>query len=52
MIKVAPSILACDFNNLEKEIKSIGTFKANINLHIEIQAKILIEVEKSEDKKA
>ena len=24
MIKVAPSILACDFNNLEKEIKLIN----------------------------
>ena len=38
--------------DLEKEIKSIGTFKATINLHSEIQAKILIEVEKSEDKKS
>ena len=46
-IEIKPSQI-----DLEKEIKSIGTFKANINLHIEIQAKILIEVEKSEDKKA
>ena len=38
--------------DLEKEIKSTGVFKTTINLHSEIQAKILIEVEKSEDKKA
>ena len=38
--------------DLEKEIDSIGTFKATINLHSEIQANILIEVEKSEDKKS
>ena len=38
--------------DLEKEIKSIGTFKTTINLHSEIQAKILIEVEKSEEKKS
>ena len=37
--------------DLEKEIKSIGTFKTTVNLHSEIQAKILIEVEKSEEKK-
>ena len=36
--------------DLEKEIKSIGTFKTTINLHSEIQANILIEVEKSEEK--
>ena len=38
--------------DLEKEIKSVGTFKINVNLHPEIQANILIEVEKAEDKKA
>ena len=38
--------------NLEKEIQSIGTFKATVNLHSEIQANILIEVEKSEEKKS
>ena len=38
--------------NLEKEIKSIGTYKSTINLHSEIQANILIEVEKSEGKKS
>ena len=38
--------------DLEKEIKSTGVFKTTINLHSEIQAKILIEVEKSEGKKS
>ena len=38
--------------DLEKEIKSVGTFKTTINLHSEIQANILIEVEKSEEKKS
>ena len=38
--------------DLEKEIKSIGTYKTTINLHSEIQANILIEVEKSEEKKS
>ena len=38
--------------DLEKEIKSIGIFKATVNLHSEIQANILIEVEKSEEKKS
>ena len=38
--------------DLEKEIKSIGTFKTTINLHPEIQANILIEVEKSGEKKS
>ena len=37
--------------DLEKEIKSIGTYKTTINLHSEIQANILIEVEKLEEKK-
>ena len=38
--------------DIEKEIKSIGTYKTTINLHSEIQAHILIEVEKSEEKKS
>ena len=38
--------------DLEKEIKSVGIFRATINLHSEIQANILIEVEKSEEKKS
>ena len=38
--------------DIENEIKSIGTFKTTINLHSEIQAHILIEVEKSEEKKS
>ena len=38
--------------DLEKEIKSIGTFKTTVNLHSEIQANILIEVEKSEQKES
>tara|TARA_Y100000590_G_C15489056_1_gene926958 strand:- start:74 stop:535 length:462 start_codon:yes stop_codon:yes gene_type:complete len=38
--------------DLEKEIKSIGSFKTTINLHSEVQAKILIEVEKLEDEKS
>ena len=37
--------------DLEKEIRSIGTFKTTVNLHSEIQANILIEVEKLEEKK-
>ena len=37
---------------LEKEIKSIGIFKITVNLHPEIQANILIEVEKFEEKKS
>jgi len=37
--------------DIEKEIKSIGIFKTTVNLHSEIQANILIEVEKSEEKK-
>ena len=36
--------------DLKKEIKSIGIFKATINLHSDIQANILIEVEKMEKK--
>ena len=38
--------------DLEKEIKAIGVFKSTINLHSQIQANILIEVEKSEEKKS
>ena len=38
--------------DLEKEIKSVGVFKTTINLHSEIQANILIEVDKSEGKKS
>ena len=38
--------------DLKEEIKSIGTYKTSINLHSEVQAKILIEVEKSEEKKS
>ena len=37
--------------DLKKEIKSVGIFKTTVNLHSEIQANILIEVEKSEEKK-
>jgi len=37
--------------DLKNEIKSIGIFKATINLHSDIQANILIEVEKIEKKK-
>ena len=37
--------------DLLKEIKSIGIFKVSINLHSDIQANILIEVEKIEEKK-
>ena len=38
--------------DLLKEIKSTGIFKTTVNLHSEIQANILIEVEKSEEKKS
>ena len=37
--------------DLNKEIKKIGSYEANINLHAEVQAKIHIEVVKEEDKK-
>ena len=43
-IKVKPSQI-----DLTSEIKKIGSYSANINLHPEIQAKILIEVVKQED---
>ena len=45
-IKVKPSQM-----DLETGIKTVGMFKANINLHAEIQANILIQVEKLEDNK-
>jgi large subunit ribosomal protein L9 len=45
-IEIKPSQI-----DLSKEIKKIGSYEANINLHAEVQAKILIEVVKEEDKK-
>jgi len=36
--------------DLIKEIKEVGSFKAKINLHAEIQAKIHIVVVKEKDK--
>ena len=45
-VKVKPSQI-----DLVSEIKKIGSYAANINLHAEIQAKILIEVVKEEDEK-
>ena len=45
-IKIKPSQM-----DLETEIKTVGMFKVNINLHAEIQANILIQVEKLEDNK-
>ena len=44
-IKISPSQI-----DLLKEIKKIGSYKVNINLHAEIQALIHIEVVKEEDK--
>ena len=44
-IKIKPSQI-----DLGKEIKKIGSYEAKINLHPEIQAKILIAVAKEEDK--
>ena len=44
-IKIKPSQI-----DLDKEIKKIGSYEAKINLHAEIQAKILIAVVKEEDK--
>ena len=44
-IKISPSQI-----DLLKEIKKIGSYKAKINLHAEIQALIHIEVVKEEDK--
>ena len=45
-IKVKPSQM-----DLETGIKTVGMFKVNVNLHAEIQANILIQVEKLEDNK-
>ena len=45
-IQIKPSQM-----DLETGIKSVGIFKVNINLHAEIQANILIQVEKLEDNK-
>ena len=45
-IKIKPSQM-----DLETRIKTVGMFKVNINLHVEIQANILIQVEKLEDNK-
>ena len=45
-IKVKPSQM-----DLETGNKTVGMFKVNINLHAEIQANILIQVEKLEDNK-
>ena len=44
-VKIKPSQI--DF---AQEIKKIGSYKAKINLHAEVQAKIHIEVVKEEDK--
>ena len=44
-IKIKPSQI-----DLGKEIKKIGSYEARINLHADIQAKILIAVVKEEDK--
>ena len=46
-IEIKPSQI-----DLESEIKTIGNFKAFVNLHSEIQAKIVIEVEKSKEDKS
>jgi len=45
-IKIKPSQM-----DLESGIKTVGMFKVNVNLHAEIQANILIQVEKLEDNK-
>jgi large subunit ribosomal protein L9 len=37
--------------DLSKEINKIGSYEAKINLHAEVQAKILIEVVKQEEEK-
>ena len=44
-IKIKPSQI-----DLGKKIKKVGSYEAKINLHAEIQAKILIAVVKEEDK--
>ena len=45
-IEIKPSQI-----DLNKEITKIGTYEASINLHAEVQAKILIEVVKEEETK-
>ena len=45
-IKIKPSQM-----DLETGIKTVGIFKVNINLHAEIQANILIQVEKLKENK-
>ena len=45
-IKIKPSQM-----DLEAGIKTVGIFKVNINLHAEIQANILIQVEKLKENK-
>ena len=44
-IEIKPSQI-----DLTKEINKIGSYEAKINLHAEIQAKILIAVVKEKDK--
>ena len=44
-VEIKPSLI-----DLESEIKKIGFFKAKINLHSDVQAKILIEVVKEGEK--
>tara|TARA_Y100000590_G_C15685415_1_gene1001424 strand:- start:1499 stop:1957 length:459 start_codon:yes stop_codon:yes gene_type:complete len=45
-IEIKPSQI-----DLNKEISKIGSYEATINLHAEVQVKILIEVVKEEDSK-
>ena len=44
-IKIKPSQI-----DLDKKIEKVGSYEAKINLHAEIQARILIAVVKEEDK--
>ena len=44
-VEIKPSSI-----DLSEEIKKIGSFSAKVNLHPEVQAKILIEVVKEEEK--
>jgi len=44
-IKIKPSLI-----DLGKKIEKVGSYEAKINLHAEIQARILIAVVKEEDK--
>ena len=50
-IDVLNEVIDLELTSAERE-KSVGTFKTTLNLHPEIQAKILIEVEKHEEKKS